>query len=318
MLRFLALLFITLALTADAPPTRPYRIFFIGDPDAPAKRAYSKLLDAIRDFQPELPKKTALRYIEISGGQDSIASSLLSLAAEKPDMVVAVSGFEALAAKRAFAHTPIIFASFDEPLEYGIVSSLHSRAEPICGVSLADMLEGKRLEILKQAFPGIRHVGVLADRQWAETMGGRARTEQEAARQGLSVTVLLAEDSAQTQAALTQAMPVPPDAWYIPATPVTDHSAEFIIKQLQTWKKPSIWTSQLETRQGAPMAYSQETDFVWRSLADLIARVHGGEYPGIIPILRPTHFTLTVRMEPASPIPLPDSSIVRRADHIIR
>lgn len=319
MLRWLLLPFFMLLLAADAPPPEnPYRIYFLGDSGIPAQRAFSMLEAAVRKFQPALFAKVKFIYIDLGPVNSGIDAPLQRLARQKPDMVVALSGRYAAAATHSFAHTPIIFSSFEDPVQHGIVSSMRSRREPVCGISLVDSLEGKRLEILKQAFPAIRNIAVLADWDWAETMGGRARLEQEAARQGLHVSLLLAKDLAQAKALFLDGSTARHDAWYIPATPLADDATPFIIEQMRTWKKPNMWTSKEEVQQGAQMAYSQETSFVWRSFAELIFRVHSGEPPGTIPILRPTHFTLTVRMAPEGGMPAPDISIVRRADHVIR
>lgn len=316
--RIIATIALLLTLAADSLPSPRYLIYFLGDREAPSKNAYVTLQKVLRQTQAELAEKLWIEYLEIPAPGPALNAFLQRAAVRRPQMVVALSGPEAIAARDAFVGVPIVFTSFEEPLEQGVVSNAQARPEPVCGISLADTLEGKRFEILRLAFPGVRRVGVLADRQWADVMGGRPRTEREAARQGLRATVYLAEDQAQVQAVLQAPESAGLDAWYVPATPISDHSGPVIIERLRAWKKPSIWTSPEEVGQGAPLAYAQETGFVWRSLVDLIARVHGGERPGDIPILRPTRFTLSVRVEAASPVPAPQASIVRQADQVIR
>lgn len=317
MARLLLILLIS-TLAADAPPDRFYRIYFLGDSDPPAQRAFAMLTAAVKGSQPELLEQAKFIYIDLDARGPDINLSLKQLTREKPSMVVALNGVYAMAASRVFASTPIVFSSFEDPVGYGIVSDMKSRREPICGISLADSLEGKRFEILKQAFPDIRSIAVLADEAWAENMGGRARVTQEAARQGLHLSLLIARDRAQAKALFLDPGLARHDAWYIPATPLADDAAPSIIEQLRAWRKPSIWTAKEDVQQGAPMAYSQETSFVWKSVAELISRVHSGERPGAIPILRPTNFTLTLRMTPDADMPKPDISIVRRADQVIR
>lgn len=318
MLRILLTLAAAAILTADTLSTKAFKVYFLGSNRPTSLRAHLKYIESIGEFQPLLLQKINIKYIELPSFDADIATPLRRIANENPDLVIAVNGGYAFAAKQAFKDTPILFASFDDPIEYGIVASMHARSAPIGGISLADTLEGKRFEILQQAYPKIRRLSIVADRQWADVMGGRRRAEEEARRFGLEVTVALAENRAQVQELLETSAAAQYDAWYIPATPVTDHSADLLIKKLQTWKVPSIWTSRTEVLQGAPMAYFQETDFVWRSLAELTSRIYAGEYAGAIPILRPTRFTLIVRVERESPVPPPDINIVRRADYVIR
>ena len=70
-----------------------------------------------------------------------------------------------LAAKKASATIPIVFAAASDPVGTGLVSSLARPGGNITGLSLmAPDLDGKRLELLKEAFPKVARVAFLWDR----------------------------------------------------------------------------------------------------------------------------------------------------------
>lgn len=305
-------------LTADTRPEKRFNIYFVGDSVDATKKSHAALIRSIDKYQPSLTAKTRITYVQPHLFSDDIDTGLRQIAQQQPDLVIGLNGKFAAAARRVFNKTPLIFSTFDDPIDYGIVTHLHTRVEPVCGISLTDTLDAKRLEILKQAFPRIQTVAVMADDQWATVMGGRQRIERDAAQQGLRITVLQAEDPHQIQMTLARLHANSFEAWYVPATTVVEHSTGTLINQFHTWKAPNIWTEPAEVEQGALMAYSQDTRFVWESLVELISRVLSGEYPGNIPILHPTNFALTVRVAPNMAYPTPHISIVRRAARVIR
>src|SRR6266446_6424690 len=105
-----------------------------------------------------------------------LAAELVSL---KVDVIV-TTGPGILAAKKASPTMPIVFASFGDPVGGGLVSSLARPGGNITGLSLmtAD-LDGKRLELLKEAFPKVARVAFL----WVPggPTGNLPLTEMEAA-----------------------------------------------------------------------------------------------------------------------------------------
>ena len=67
-----------------------------------------------------------------------------------------------LAAKHATQTIPIIMMMVTDPIGSGLVASLAHPGGNVTGLSLmASDLTGKRLELLKEAVPGLRRVAVL-------------------------------------------------------------------------------------------------------------------------------------------------------------
>jgi putative tryptophan/tyrosine transport system substrate-binding protein len=80
------------------------------------------------------------------------------------DVIVAAGGDAAIAAKGATATIPIVFAAASDPVASGLVASLARPGGNVTGLSIGSLaLNGKRLELLKQAVPNARHLAVLAD-----------------------------------------------------------------------------------------------------------------------------------------------------------
>ena len=87
-----------------------------------------------------------------------VASELVRL---KVDAIVAIGTLAAFAARRATSTIPIIMAPASDPADTGLVASL-ALGGNVTGLSnMAPELAGKRLELLREAFPSASRVAVL-------------------------------------------------------------------------------------------------------------------------------------------------------------
>ena len=97
-----------------------------------------------------------------SGKRDSDLSRLADELIQQKVEVIVTSGPAARPAKMATETIPIVFNFSGDPIEAGFIDSLARPGRNMTGVTqLAFELVGKRLEILKEAVPGVSRVGVL-------------------------------------------------------------------------------------------------------------------------------------------------------------
>jgi putative tryptophan/tyrosine transport system substrate-binding protein len=79
-----------------------------------------------------------------------------------PVDILVTDGPGAVAAKHATDKIPIVFAAFSNPVEEGLVASLARPGENLTGFSpMALELAGKRLELLSEMVPSIRHMALV-------------------------------------------------------------------------------------------------------------------------------------------------------------
>jgi putative ABC transport system substrate-binding protein len=164
----LALALVTAPLAADAQPAaKVYRIGLLGGYSPTSKEA-SHLWEGF--FQ-------GLRELGYVEGQNILIKGrfygdrnerLPALAAElvrlKVDVIVAGAPPAPEAAQRATSTIPIVMTIHADPVGSGLVASLASPGRNVTGLStLSPELMGKRLQLLKEAVPGISRVAVLSD-----------------------------------------------------------------------------------------------------------------------------------------------------------
>jgi ABC-type uncharacterized transport system substrate-binding protein len=210
----------------------------------------------------------------------------------------------------------LLFSSYSDPVRRGLVPNLVRPGSRTTGVSLADTWHAKRLDLLRDAFPRLRRVGVLLDRSMASTQPFELHFARPARALGLQALPVVADTLDQLHAALASSAALALDGWYIPATFVAYEYEREIIQALQRLQLPAIHSTQQEVAAGALMAYAPDTAFFWGTMAELCLRIRGGEDAGTIPIHRPRRFSLAVRpRDEPKPLRLAPT-LIRRADRV--
>ncbi|MGZ5836387.1 MAG: ABC transporter substrate-binding protein, partial [Xanthobacteraceae bacterium] len=154
----------TLPLAARAQTNKIHRIGYLslGSPAAEATR-----FDAFR------AGLAALGYVEgqnlaietrwLEGRSYNLLGELAAqLAEQNVDVIVTATTPGVSAAKRATTTIPIVFASVGDAVAVGLVASLARPGGNVTGTSyFLPELAAKRLELLKEAIPGLTRTGVL-------------------------------------------------------------------------------------------------------------------------------------------------------------
>ncbi|MBY0237181.1 MAG: hypothetical protein K2W93_19540, partial [Burkholderiaceae bacterium] len=178
--------------------------------------------------------------------------------------------------------------------------------------SQADDLHVKRLELLQQAYPKVRELGVLADLAWARRYGQALQLASPAF--GLQVRVIVVEDPQQIDEAMLKPELSRLDAWYIPASFLDIRWGEQIAAHLRRLDKPAIHGYLRDMEFGAVMGYAHDTGFVMEALSDLVKRVLDGEDAAQIPVEHPKQVLLAVRAGQIVNGQSLSAAVLRRAD----
>ena len=150
-----------------AEAQQPTRIPRIGIVIAASASFYSARIETFRQRLRELGyvegKNIAIEYRYAEGKLERLPDLAAELVRLKVDVIVSAPTQAALAAKKASATIPIVFTDIAvDPAGIGLVSSLARPGGNITGLNvIAADLDGKRLELLKEAFPKVARVAFL-------------------------------------------------------------------------------------------------------------------------------------------------------------
>jgi len=236
----------------------------------------------------------------------------------KPDVIYAIGPQAVRAAKEATAAIPIVAFDLEtDPVQSGLVRSLSRPGGNLTGLFL-DLpgLAGKWLELLKQAAPGIRRVGLL----WDSTAGSSQLVAAKAAARLLAIDVEVLEVRSQDDLDIGLNVGVSGrlKALAVLSSPILEnsskHIADFAIKN----RLPAISMFRSFTNAAGLMSYGPNLlEFRLRA-ASYVDRVLKGAKPGDLPIEQPTKFELAINMKTARALGLTiPQSLLLRADQVV-
>lgn len=293
-------------------------VLYLGHGSTEADIGYQRFAVALARARRERFGELRLGYASIPDHLDDSLPALARAMMLHPALIVAPTAGSMRAASRLAGDTPVVLSSYMDPIRSGFVDSLRARSKPVTGVDLTDQLDGKRLEILHEAYPNVRSIAVIADPEWASDTAAVQRVESESRALGIRVTVLFADSRAELQALFARPATRQYDGWYVPPTYLEERARDLIAQTMRSWGKPCIYSETFDVRSGGLMSYTQDASFAWDALAELVGRVLDGEPPGAIPIVRPQRFELAVRVSPDIGVPPPVDGVLARADIIVR
>ena len=124
--------------------------------------AIEELRQGLRELGYVEGRNLTLEVRSAEGRRERLADLAAELVRLPVDLIVAHTTAGVLAAKHATTTLPIVAAVMTDPVEAGIVESLARPGGNITGSFLSRLeLEAKRLELLKEALPGVTRVAVF-------------------------------------------------------------------------------------------------------------------------------------------------------------
>jgi putative ABC transport system substrate-binding protein len=241
---------------------------------------------------------------EAEGRPERLPQLAAELIASKPDVIVTAGPQAIQAIKDATTTIPVVFAIVSDPVTYGLVASLARPGGNLTGLSMVNTeLSSKRLQLLKEVAPGIRHVAVFTD----PTMGVQGLPETEAAARslGLELQILNTAPSefdhafAEAKRGGAQALLVMPTPFYnLPE--VRQNLAEQALHQ----HLPSMCEEVSYVRDGCLLSYGPDFAQMWRRSAVYVDKILKGAEPADLPVEQPTRFNLVINLKTAKALNL--------------
>jgi len=236
----------------------------------------------------------------------------------KVDVIVAVSPPAIRAARQATDTIPIVMSFWGTSglIESGIVANLARPGGNVTGVyMLAAELDAKRLELLVQAVPKARKVGVL-DPGPGFTLTEVQRVAKALGAQ-LHVTTVGGGREGYRRAFESMAK-AHVEALLVPSSPRFFKDVRQIIELSARRGLPAVyeWSSMAED--GGLMAYGPTFAELVGRVASFVDRILKGAKPGDLPIEQPTKFELVINLKTAKALRLTiPPSVLARADKLI-
>jgi len=247
---------------------------------------------------------------------------------QKPDLLFVFSTAHAVAVRRLTTTLPVVMVVSGYPVESGLANSLARPGKNVTGNSIyaGTGIWGKLLELLRDAKPGIRSVGVL----WSYAPPAFPAEEieplyreirQGAAALGQTVKIVEVPTPDRLLAALNTIASDRPDALIVTGGMVRWEGWSTVMQFATDRNLPTIsdWEQVPDDKRPRPLlTYAPRGGDLLDQAIAYVDRILKGAKPADLPIQQPSRFDLVVNLKTAKAIGLKmPESILLRAHRVI-
>ena len=253
-----------------------------------------------------------------------LATELVRL---KVDILVTDGSPATKAAQQATTTIPIVFVTGD-PIARGFVASLARPGGNLTGVALISVdLTFKRIELLKQAVPGLARLAILEDHSALRLLPQEIRLGEnwqaiEAAAQQLGIQLTPARGVRKPDdldGAFALAVKERAGGVLVLASSHFFSQAPRIVSLAAKTRLPAIYEHQGFVEAGGLMSYGPSHPDTFRRLAGYVDRILKGAKPADLPVEQPTKLELAVNLKTAKTLGLTiPQSLLLRVDQVVQ
>jgi putative ABC transport system substrate-binding protein len=250
------------------------------------------------------------RDVEIDEGSlvmnySQLAEAARALVGRDVDVMFCAGVTAVTAASKATLAIPIVMLAGTDPVKAGFAESLARPGKNITGITtLNAQLLAKRLEILKQAVPALKLVGIPLNSESMSEAAAIKALEPSARGLGLDLRPVPVRTIGELDAAMEAAAKAGVKAFAPLASTIFSTNPKTVVAAIQRTRLPAIYVDDEFTRAGALMSYGPRLADTYRRAAVFVVKILKGAKPRDIPIEAPTKFDLVINLRAAKAIGL--------------
>ena len=241
-------------------------------------------------------------------GHNERLSGLAAELVQIPVDVIVAAGLTAVRAAADITHNiPIVQAASGDLVKAGLAASLARPGGNVTGFTLpTDEPSGKRLELLKRAFPSITLVTVMLDPTSIVTQRQFRATESAATKLGIRLAKL-SVSTPEELAALGPAALAGSDGLVVLPSGMFWNRRATVIALAASARVPAIYPEREYADDGGLVAYGADIPDAFRRAAGYVDRILRGTKPGDLPIEDASKFDFIVNLRTAQQLGLSPS-----------
>jgi putative ABC transport system substrate-binding protein len=287
-----------------------------GAPLSEEQRQQSPFFQGLRELGWVEGKNIAIEQRSAEGKNERLPELAAELVQLRVDVIVAGDSRVIPAAKDATNTIPIVMTISADPVRGRLIESLTRPGGNVTGLTiLAPELVGKRLELLREAVPGISRVAVLG-----ESVHYEWSTLAEATQAlGLQLHAIRVDSPDEFAPAFAAAMREHADALLVLPSPLTNRSMHRIIDFAAQNRLPAMYGIKAYVQVGGLMAYGWSIPALYHRAAAYVDKILKGAKPADLPVERPMKFELVINLKTAEALGITIPPLVLfQADEVIR
>jgi putative ABC transport system substrate-binding protein len=252
------------------------------------------------------------------GQYDLLPAMAADLVSRRVSVLVAVGGDPSpRAAKRATSTIPIVFGVGGDPISEGLVESFNRPGGNATGDTLyTNIMEPKRLGLLRELVPGVPLIGVLLN----PSLAPYQLPQIEEAARSIDQRILVAKASTDEElmAAFAALTVERVGALLVAADPYFDTRRDQIVGFAERQRLPAIYHFREYAVAGGLLSYGVSVTDGYRQRGVYTARILKGAKPVDLPVLQPTKFETVINLKTAKALGIKISdNLLSLADEVI-
>jgi putative tryptophan/tyrosine transport system substrate-binding protein len=265
-------------------------------------------------------RNVAIYFRSADGQTDRLVTLAGDIIGRRVAVIVTTGGgAAALAAYAATTTIPIVFVAGVDPVTSGLVMSLNRPGSNATGVYIfQQVLEGKRLGLLRELVPSVASIAVLLNPTNANFQT-QLRGVQDSARDlGQQVSILSANTEREIDVAFASVAQSGARALLVGSDPFFSSERDQVIALSARHAIPAIYEGREFATAGGLASYGTSLADAYRQAALYAGRILKGEKPADLPIVQPTKFEFVINLKTAKTLGLDVSpGLAASADEIV-
>jgi putative tryptophan/tyrosine transport system substrate-binding protein len=264
-------------------------------------------------------RNVAVEFRWANGRYEQLPALAADLVRRQVAAIAATSTPAGLPAKAATTTIPIVFVTGSDPIEQGLVRSLHRPEGNITGITtLAVELGQKRMELMREVIPTARLIAVLIN-PTGPNLESVSRDLNAAARTiGLPIHVLHASTERDLDAAFASVAELRADALVIGTDTFFNSQSKKLGTLALRHAVPAIYQYREFVAAGGLMSYAGSITDAYRMAGVYTGRILKGEKPSDLPVQRSAKAELFINLKSAGALGLTvPAYLLARADEVI-
>jgi putative tryptophan/tyrosine transport system substrate-binding protein len=250
---------------------------------------------------------------------DRFKSMAADLVASRVDVLVSVGTVTAPYAKNATTTIPVVLSIAPDPVAAKLVDSLARPGGNVTGLTIfASELAGKRLQLLKEAIPGLSRAGLLVNPNAVLSRSYKEESQVAAAKLELVLQTFEARSLDEIEPAFDRMVAADIQAVSITADSLFFQARAIIPKLALARHLPTCVFSRETLQPGALMSYGPDNLTILRRTAIYVDKILKGAKPGELPIEQPTRLQLLINLTTAKALSLElPATLLTNADDLV-
>jgi len=235
------------------------------------------------------------------------------------DVLCTAGGQASEAAQQATSTIPIVFANVAFPVQSGLVASLARPGGNVTGVAFIGPEYGKRLELLKEAYPKLDRVALI----YNPDNPGSVLALQETQRWTTSLRVRLEPHEFRSpddfERLFRKIAGKRPDALMTTADSLLISYRTRIVDFAVRHRLPSMYPTREFVLSGGLMFYGGSIPEMFQQVAAYVDKILKGAKPAHLPVEQPTKFEFVINLRTAKALGLTiPQTLLQRAGEVIQ